>query len=73
MSDKVKWVTVEWNGSPEGLRYTAPKSWTDEIWKALHAFREDLIPEGDEMYDDQWSDITTAMAWIEERLGVPSD
>ena len=73
MSDNVKWVTVEWNGSPEGLRYTDPKSWTEEIWKALHAFREALIPEGDEMYDDQWSDITTAMAWIEERLGVPSD
>ena len=55
------------------LTYSDPSSWTEEIWKALHAFREDLIPEGDEMYDDQWNDITTAMAWIEERLGVPSD
>ena len=55
------------------LIYQVESTWTKTIWEALHAFREDLIPEGDEMFDDQWSDITTAMAWIEERLGVPSD
>ena len=37
-------------------------------WEALHSYREDLIPEGDEMYDDQWSDICTAMAWIDEAI-----
>ena len=55
------------------LLYAVETTWTKTIWEALHAFREDLIPEGDEMYDDQWDDICTAMAWIEERLGVPSD
>lgn len=38
------------------------------IWDALCAFREDLIPEGVPEYDDQWSEICTAMAWIEEDL-----
>ncbi|MBC18491.1 MAG: hypothetical protein CL942_15750 [Desulfovibrio sp.] len=39
------------------------------IWNALHGFREDCIPEGEEMYDDQWSEITTSMARITEALG----
>ena len=40
------------------------------IWNALHGFREDCIPEGqDQMYDDQWSEITTSMARITEALG----
>lgn len=43
------------------------------IWDALWAYREDLIPEGDEGYDDQWNDITYAMAKIHEALGVPLD
>lgn len=38
------------------------------VWEALHAYREDLIPEGDENYDEQWNDICTAMAWITEAL-----
>ena len=40
------------------------------IWDALWAYREDLIPEGDEDYDDQWNDITYAMAKIHEALDV---
>ena len=40
----------------------------DTIWNALHAYREDCIPESDPTYDDQWSDICTAMAWIEVDL-----
>jgi hypothetical protein len=43
-------------------------TWLSTIWGALHGYREDCIPEGDPMYDDQWSDITTAMAWITEAL-----
>jgi len=43
-------------------------TWLETVWDALHAYREDLIPEGDEQYDEIWDDICTAMAWIEERL-----
>jgi len=43
-------------------------SWLDCVWTALLGFREDCIPEGDENYDKQWSEITTAMAFIEEEL-----
>lgn len=43
-------------------------SWLETIWAALHGYRETCIPEGDAAYDDEWSDITTAMAWIEEEL-----
>jgi transcriptional regulator of met regulon len=42
----------------------------DVIWQALWNYREECIPEGDELYDDEWSDITTAMAWIMEDLGI---
>jgi hypothetical protein len=43
-------------------------SWFETIWDALHGYREDCIPEGDEAYDDQWSDICTAMAWLREEF-----
>ena len=43
-------------------------SWFETIWDALHGYREDCIPEGDEAYDDQWSDICTAMAWLREEV-----
>lgn len=42
----------------------------DIIWRALAAYREDLIPEGDEVYDAEWDNICTAMAVIQEDLGV---
>jgi hypothetical protein len=38
------------------------------IWAALEAYRADLIPEGDEQFDEIWNDICTAMAVIEEDL-----
>ena len=41
------------------------------IWQILGEYREELIPEGEEMYDEQWSDITYAMAKIHEALDVP--
>jgi len=44
------------------------ESWFETIWDALHGYREDCIPEGDEAYDEQWSDICTAMAWLREEL-----
>jgi hypothetical protein len=40
------------------------------IWDALEAYRSDLIPEGDEQFDEIWGDICTAMAVIEEDLRV---
>ena len=52
------------------VRSNDPKSWVDCIWEALHAYREDCIPENDPMYDEQWDDICTSMAWISEELGV---
>jgi hypothetical protein len=54
----------------QAVRAGDPKSWVDAVWEALAGFREDCIPEGDPAYDEQWSDICTAMAWIEEELGV---
>lgn len=43
------------------------------IWDALEAYRADLIPEGDKQYDEIWSEICTAMAFITEDLDCPSD
>ena len=42
------------------------------IWDALHGYREDCIPEGDLLYDDQWDQICTAMAHIHKALGFES-
>ena len=41
------------------------------VWDALAAYRADLIPEGDEMYDRIWNEICTAMHPIAEDLGGP--
>lgn len=38
------------------------------IWNALGSYRESLIPEGIPEYDNQWSDICTVMAKIEEEI-----
>jgi len=46
------------------------KQQLDIIWDALEAYRSDLIPEGDEQFDEIWGDICTAMAVIEEDLRV---
>ena len=51
----------------EKIMYDLPKEF-EIVWDALHAFREDLIPEGEEMYDDQWGEICTAMNRITESL-----
>ncbi|MDB4342547.1 hypothetical protein OAA20_00530 [bacterium] len=50
------------------LRANDSDSWLETVWDALHAYRADLIPEGDEQYDEIWSDICTAMAWISETV-----
>ena len=38
------------------------------VWLALEGYRENCIPEGDADYDEEWSDICTAMAVIQEDL-----
>ena len=52
------------------LTFNNQSSWTETIWNALHAYREDCIPEGTPEYDNEWSDICTAMAWISEALSI---
>ena len=42
----------------------------DVIWEALQDYRENSIPEGDEMYDKCWDEICTAMAWISSALDI---
>ena len=42
----------------------------ETVWGVLHQYREDLIPEGDEAYDNEWGDVCTAMAWITDALGA---
>ena len=38
----------------------------DIVWSALYGYREDCIPDSDEMYNEQWDDICEAMAHIQE-------
>lgn len=55
------------------LRANDPATWLETIWSALEGYREDCIPEGEESYDDEWSELTTAMAWIKEALETPPE
>jgi hypothetical protein len=54
----------------KGLKMHDIKQQLDIIWDALEAYRSDLIPEGDEQFDEIWGDICTAMAVIQEDLKV---
>ncbi len=47
--------------------FSIPES-LEVVWAALHGYREDCIPESDPMWDEEWDDITLAMAWIKEAL-----
>ncbi len=43
------------------------------VWRALHSYRHDLIPEGiDKGYDEEWDEICGSMASITEELGLDS-
>lgn len=46
------------------------KSEFETVWYALQCFREDCIPEGDPMYDEQWDAICGSMARIMETVGI---
>ena len=43
------------------------------VWQALHGFREDSIPANQSIYDEQWDEICTAMAWIGDELEYQID
>ena len=46
----------------------------ETIWNALQAYREDSIPEGiEKSWDEEWDEITYAMARITEELGLDGD
>ena len=52
------------------LRANDEETWMETIWDALFKYRDNCIPEGDAKYDAEWSDICTAMAWLQEELKV---
>ena len=52
----------------KGLKMHDIKQQLEIIWDALEAYRSDLIPEGDEQFDEIWDEVCTAMAVIEENL-----
>ena len=43
------------------------ESWLEVIWDALHAHQD-----SQHIIEEDWDDICTAMAWIRESLGLPS-
>lgn len=44
------------------------------VWQALWSVREDLLPEDveDEMYDQQWAEISSSMQRLEQALELNS-
>ena len=40
------------------------------VWEVLHMAREDCISEGIESNDEQWDEVTHAMAKIHEALNI---
>ena len=62
-----EWLAVHHERANPNLQ-TVHKVAFNAGWDALQGYREDCILEGDEMYDEQWNDICTAMAWAQETL-----
>jgi len=50
------------------VRANDVESMLEVIWTGLCGYRESCIPEGTKEYDEEWSEICTAMAWIQEDL-----
>ena len=42
----------------------------DYIWNVLCDYRENSVPDGVDDNDEIWDEICTAMAWIEDALGI---
>jgi hypothetical protein len=40
------------------------------VWLALEGYRQFVIPEGSKENDQAWDDVCTAMATIQEDLGL---
>ncbi len=50
------------------VRSNDVESMLEAVWTALHGYRESCMPEGTPEYDEEWDEICTAMAWIQEDL-----
>lgn len=46
------------------LTFNSEVSWIATIWKALDELPQEYTE------SDEWDEVTTAMAWIQQRLGV---
>ena len=58
------------------LNAADPASWLSTLWEALDALEDcnaDMQAEGRETYGPDRDDICTAMAWVREALGLPSE
>jgi hypothetical protein len=62
-----RYTVEDYLTSNKPTNFSVPES-LEVVWAALHGFREDCIPEGDPTYDEEWDNITLAMAWITEAL-----
>lgn len=62
MTNPIYAVTAQADRSAEHL---------ETIWEALHEYRENCIPEGEEAYDAIWESITFAMEELRVALGLP--
>jgi hypothetical protein len=54
----------------EGIRPMNGKECLEVIWNALHAYREDTIPEGMGDNDNKWNAICEAMSHLHETLNI---
>lgn len=52
------------------VTHNDPATWLAAIWDVLHMAREDCISEGTASHDRQWDEVCTAMAWVQESLGL---
>ena len=63
-------LTQGGNMTTHNLHALDKVTWLNTIWEALEDYRENNIPENQPEYTDQWNDITSAMAYITEELGI---
>jgi hypothetical protein len=49
------------------IRSKHPKEWIDLIWEVCHLYRQ-ITEDASSYSEEEWNEITTAMAWIEESL-----
>ena len=49
------------------IRSKHPNEWIDLIWEVCHLYRQ-ITEDASSYSEEEWNEITTAMAWIEESL-----